>query len=75
MLGNLDEAIVYGAGALTIRLKIGTATAGDIHALAGLCRRIGRDRFRSVLASRLDEETVDNLMGLLDQLEEETAGD
>ena len=61
-------------GALSIRLQIGTATAGDVQALAGLRRQLGRDRFRSAaLASGLDEESAASLMETLDQ-QEETAG-
>ena len=47
-------------------------------ALAGLRRRLGRDRFRAAaLASGLDEESAGNLMQMLDQHDEgeETAGD
>ena len=69
-LGNLDEAVAYRVGALAIRLQIGTATAGDVQALAGLRRRLGRDRFRAAaLASGLDEESAANLMEMLDQQE------
>ena len=73
--GNLDEAVAYRVGALAIRLKIGIATTGDLQALAGLRRRLGRDRFRAAaLASGLDEESAGNLMEMLDQ-QEKTAGD
>ena len=43
--------------------------------LAGLRRRLGRDRFRAAaLASGLDEQSAGNLMEMLDQQEEEAAG-
>jgi hypothetical protein len=73
--GNLDEAVTYRVGTLTIQLKIGIATTGDLPALAGLRRRLGSDRFRAaVLASGLDEESAGNLMEMLDQ-QEKTTGD
>ena len=73
--GNLDEAVAYRVGALAIRLQIGTATAGDLQALAGLRRRLGRDRFRAAaLASGLDEQSAINLMEMLDQHEEGAEG-
>ena len=72
-VGNLDQAVAYRVGALAIRLEIGTATAGDLQALAKLRRRLGRDRFRAVaVASVLDEESAANLMEMLDQEEEAT---
>jgi hypothetical protein len=53
---------------LAIRLQIGTATAADVQPLAGLRRRLGRDRFRSAaLASGLDEQSAASLMQMLDQ--------
>ena len=75
--GTLDEAVAYRVGALAIRLKIGIATAAEVQRLAGLRRRLGRDRFLAALPSGMDEESVGNLMQLLDQHEEgeETAGD
>ena len=73
--GNLDESITYRVGALAIRLRIGTATTGHLQALAGLRRRLGNDRFRAAaLASGPDEESVGNLMEMLDQ-QEKTTGD
>jgi tetratricopeptide (TPR) repeat protein len=71
--GNLDEAVTYRVGALAIRLNIGIATAAEIPPLAGLRRRLGRDRFRAALPSGLDEESAGTLMQLLDQHEEEEA--
>jgi tetratricopeptide (TPR) repeat protein len=74
-LGNLDRAVAYRVGALALRLQIGTATAGDVQVLTGLRRRLGRDRFRSAaLASGLDEQSATSLMEMLDQMEQETAG-
>jgi tetratricopeptide (TPR) repeat protein len=74
--GNLDQAVAYRVGALAIRLRIGTATGGDVQPLAGLRRRLGRDRFRAaVVASGLGEESAASLMEMLDQQQEgETAG-
>jgi hypothetical protein len=73
--GNLGQAAAYRVGTLAIRLKIGIATAGDVQALGGLRRRLGRDRFRAAaLASGLDEESAGNLMEMLDQ-QEKTTGD
>jgi Tetratricopeptide repeat len=46
-VGNLDQAVAYRAGALAIRLQIGTAAAGDLRPLAGLRRQLDRDRFRA----------------------------
>jgi hypothetical protein len=61
--------------ALAIRLQIGTATAGDLRPLAALRRQLGRDRFlAAAVASGLDEQSADNLMEMLDQLEEPDAG-
>jgi hypothetical protein len=72
--GNLDEAVVYRVRSLAIRLQTGTATAGDVQPLAGLRRRLGRDRFRSsAVTSGLDEQSTVNLMEMLDQ-QEEAAG-
>jgi tetratricopeptide (TPR) repeat protein len=74
--GNLDQAVAYSTAALAIRLRIGIASAGDLRALAGLRRGLGRDRFRAAaLASGITEESADNLMELLDQQEQDTAGD
>jgi tetratricopeptide (TPR) repeat protein len=74
-LGNLDETVAYQVGALSIRLQIGTATAGDFQALTGLRRQLGRDRFRfAALASGLDEQSAVNLMEMLDQREGPVAG-
>ena len=74
-IGNLDEAVTYRVTVLAIRLKIGTAAAGDVQALGGLRLRLGSDRFRAAaLASGLDEESADNLMEILDQ-QEKTTGD
>ena len=75
--GTLDEAVAYRVGALAIRLKIGIATAAEIQRLAGLRRRLGRDRFLAALPSGMDEESAGNLMQMLDQQEEgeEPAGD
>jgi hypothetical protein len=71
-LGNLDQAVAYRVSALAIRLQIGTVTAGDVQALTGLRRQLGRDRFRSAaLASGLDEQSATSLMEMLDQAEEE----
>jgi hypothetical protein len=72
--GNLDQAVAYRVDVLALRLKIGTVTAGDVQALTGLRRQLGRDRFRSAaLACGLDEQSATSLMEMLDQLEE-TAG-
>jgi tetratricopeptide (TPR) repeat protein len=74
-LGNLDQAVAYRVGALALRLQIGTVTAGDVRALTGLRRQLGPDRFRSAaLASGLDEQSATSLMEMLNQAEEETAG-
>ena len=75
--GTLDEAVAYRVGALAIRLKIGIATAAEVQPLAGLRRRLGRDRFRAALPSGMDEESASSLMQMLDQHEEgeEPAGD
>ena len=73
--GNLDQAVAYRVRALAIWLQIGTATAGDVQPLAGLRRRLGRDRFRAAaVASGLDDESAANLMKMLDQHQEETTG-
>ena len=73
--GNLDQAVAYRAGALAIRLQIGTATAGDVQPLAGLRRQLSRDRFRAAaVAAGLDEQSAGNLVEMLDQLEEPDAG-
>ncbi len=74
-VGNPDKAVVYRVTSLAIRLNIGTATAGDAQALAGLRSRLGSDRFRSALPSDMDEESVGNLMQMLDQQKGKTAGD
>jgi hypothetical protein len=67
-LGNLDQVVAYHVGALAIRLEIGTATAGDVQVLIGLRRQLGHDRFRAAaVASGLDEQSVINLMEMLDQ--------
>jgi hypothetical protein len=72
--GNLDQAVGYRAGALAIRVQIGTASAADVQPLTGLRRRLGRDRFRSAaIASGLNNESAANLMQMLDQ-QEDTAG-
>jgi tetratricopeptide (TPR) repeat protein len=74
-LRNLDQAVAYRVGALAIRLQTGNATAGDVEPLAGLRRQLGRDRFRAAaVASGLDEQSASNLMEMLDQQEEPTAG-
>ena len=74
-LGNLDQAVAYRVDALAIRLQIGTASAADVQPLTGLRRRLGRDRFRSAaIASGLNEESAANLMKMLDQQQEDTAG-
>jgi hypothetical protein len=53
---------------LAIRLQIGITTAGDAQALTGLRRQIGHDRFRAAAdASGLDEQSVTNLMEMLDE--------
>jgi len=73
--GNLDQAVAYRVDALAIRLQIGTASAADVQPLIGLRRRLGRDRFRSAaIASGLNEESAASLMQMLDQQQEETAG-
>jgi tetratricopeptide (TPR) repeat protein len=73
-VGNLDEAVAYHVRAVTIRLRIGIATTGDLQTLAGLRHRLGSDRFRAAaLASGLDEESAGNLMEMLDQQEKTTA--
>jgi tetratricopeptide (TPR) repeat protein len=74
-LGNPDQAVAYRAGALAIRLQIGTATAGDLRPLAGLRRQLGRYRFRAAaVASGLDEQSASNLMEMLDQQEHPAGG-
>ena len=74
-VGNLEEAVAHRVGALAIRLKIGTAKAGDVQALARLRHRLGNDRFEAAaLASGLDEDSAGNLMKMLDQ-QEKTTGD
>jgi tetratricopeptide (TPR) repeat protein len=74
-VGNLDQAVAYRAGALAIRLRIGTAAAGDLRPLAGLRRQLGRDQFRgAVMASGVDEQSAGNLMEMLDQLQEQDTG-
>lgn len=74
--GTLDEAVAYRVRALAIQLKIGIAAARDVQALAGLRRRLGPDRFRAAaLASGPDKESVGDLMKMLDQQEQEAAGD
>ena len=75
--GILDEAVAYRVGALAIRLKIGVTTAAEVQRLAGLRRRLGRDRFLAALPSGMEEESAGNLMQMLDQQEEgeETAVD
>ena len=73
--GNLDQAVAYRAGALAIRLKIGTATTGDVEPLTGLRRQLGDDRFRAAaLSSGLDEQSAANLMQILDQHEAPATG-
>ena len=68
-LGNLDQAVAYRLSALAIRLEI-----GDVQALTGLRRQLGRDRFRSAaLACGLDE-LASSLMWMLDQMDDEAAG-
>jgi hypothetical protein len=63
-------------GALAIRLKIGIASGADVRPLAELRRRLGSDRFGAALLSAMDEESVGNLMQMLDQEEKKkTAGD
>jgi hypothetical protein len=75
-LGNLDQAVAYHVAALAIRLNIGTATARDVQQLTRLRRILGSDPFRAAaLTSGLDEESASNLMNMLDQREEKTAGD
>ena len=72
---NLDQAVAYRAGALAIRLKIGTATTGDVKPLTGLRRQLGHDRFRAAaLASGLDEQSAANLMLIFDQHEAPPTG-
>jgi tetratricopeptide (TPR) repeat protein len=74
-VGNLDQAVAYRVHALALRLNIGTTAAGDVRALTGLRRQLGRDRFRSAaLASGLDEQSATSLMEMLDQQEGPTAG-
>jgi tetratricopeptide (TPR) repeat protein len=74
-LGNLDQAVDCRVRALAIRFRIGTATAGDVEPLAGLRRQLGRDRFRAAaVASGLDEQSVGNLMEILEQHEKPIAG-
>jgi len=74
-LGNLDQGVAYRAGALAIRLQIGIATARDVQVLNGLRRKLGSDRFRSaVMESGMDDKSAANLVEMLDQQEQETAG-
>ena len=73
--GNLDQAVAYRAGALAIRLKIGTATTRDVGPLTGLRRQLGHDLFRAAaLASGLDEQSAANLMLIIDQHEAPPTG-
>jgi hypothetical protein len=73
--GTPDEAVAYLVTALAIRLKIGKSAAGHAQALAGLRRGLGDDRFRAALLARLDDESADRLMQMLDQQEETTGAD
>jgi tetratricopeptide (TPR) repeat protein len=70
-LGNLDQAVAYLADALAIRLKLGTATAGQVQQFAALRRTLGDDRFHSAAtAAGFDEESVVTLEGIISQYED-----
>jgi tetratricopeptide (TPR) repeat protein len=69
-IGNPDQAVAYRVTALGIRLQLGTLQGTDVRALIALRRSLGGDRFRAALPSELDQESVTNLMQILDQQEE-----
>jgi tetratricopeptide (TPR) repeat protein len=68
--GNDDNAIAYSAAALVIQVKIGAVAERAIQALAGLRRRLGSQRFRAALPPDMDEESIGNLMAMLDQYDQ-----
>jgi hypothetical protein len=73
IIGNPEEAVAYYVAALAIRLKIGARVGANVQALAVLHHSLGSERFRAALPSGMDEESIGNLMEMLDDYKENSA--
>jgi tetratricopeptide (TPR) repeat protein/cellulose biosynthesis protein BcsQ len=68
-LGNPGDALAYRLRALALRLAIGSPSTVDLRAVIQLRDGVGHDRFRSIVATTLDEASASSLIAALDTYE------